>query len=55
MDSLQKKSAPEVKNGIRWEVFLPAYLVIAAAAAVGIFNKEALHWPASSSEESSCL
>ena len=42
MDSLQKKSAPEVKNGIRWEVFLPAYLVIAAAAAVGIFNKEAL-------------
>ena len=30
------------QKGIRWEVFLPAYIVIAAAALVGIFNKDAL-------------
>ncbi len=38
----ENKSAAETKKGMRWEVFLPAYLVIAIAAAVGIFNKDAL-------------
>ena len=40
MDS--KHSAPDVKRNIRWEVFTPAYVVVAIAAVVGVFNKDLL-------------
>ena len=40
MDS--KHSAPDVKRNIRWEVFIPAYVVVAIAAVVGVFNKDLL-------------
>ena len=33
------KSPMDVKKEVRWEVFIPAYLVVAAAAVVGIVNK----------------
>ena len=42
MASETKKSAAAGNKGIRWEVFLPAYAVVAIAAIVGIVNKEAL-------------
>lgn len=32
----------DVKKGIRWEVFLPVYAVVALAALVGIINKDIL-------------
>lgn len=36
------KGVSDAKKGIRWEVFLPAYIIIGAAALVGIFNKDTL-------------
>ena len=32
----------DMKKAVRWEVFIPAYIVIAAAAIVGIVNKDML-------------
>jgi len=42
VDNEQKQPATDVKKAIRWEVFLPAYVVVAIAAIVGIVNKTAL-------------
>ena len=33
---------PAKKSAIRWEVFIPAYIVVGGAALLGIFNKDAL-------------
>ncbi len=41
MDS-GKSSNEDMKRAIRWEVFIPAYLVVAVAAIVGIVNKDML-------------
>jgi choline-glycine betaine transporter len=38
----QEQNAAGVKKGIRWEVFIPAYLVVGGAALLGILNKDAL-------------
>lgn len=38
----EKKSFLGGKHEIRWEVFIPAYLVIGGAAVLGIVNKDAL-------------
>ncbi|MDR1649291.1 MAG: BCCT family transporter [Synergistaceae bacterium] len=40
--SNERNQAQEGKKGIRWEVFLPAYLVVGGAALLGILNKDAL-------------
>ena len=37
-----KNSVPDGKRNIRWEVFIPAYVVVAIAAVVGVFNKDLL-------------
>ena len=42
MDTEYNKKASNDKKAIRWEVFIPAYLVIAACAVVGLSNAEAL-------------
>ena len=42
MQDEQKQTVAEIKKGIRWEVFIPAFLVVAIAAIVGIVNKEML-------------
>lgn len=39
---IQKESVSDVKKRIRWEVFIPAYLVVAAAAVIGMVNKDLL-------------
>ena len=36
------KTPMDMKKAVRWEVFIPAYIVIAAAAIVGIVNKDML-------------
>lgn len=38
----QKQATTGAEKGIRWEVFLPAYIVIAIAAVVGMVNKDLL-------------
>jgi choline-glycine betaine transporter len=38
----QNIAKEDMKKAIRWEVFIPAYIVVGGAALVGIFNKEAL-------------
>ncbi len=40
MSKTQEKKS--LKDAIRWEVFIPAYLVIGGAAVLGIVNKDAL-------------
>ncbi|NLD04899.1 MAG: BCCT transporter [Synergistaceae bacterium] len=42
MQDEQKRNTPDIKKGIRWEVFIPAFLVVAIAAIVGIVDKAAL-------------
>ena len=42
MPDEQKQSVADLNKGIRWEVFIPAFLVVAIAAIVGIVNKEML-------------
>lgn len=42
MDAEHSKKTSNNKKAIRWEVFIPAYLVIAACAVVGLSNAEAL-------------
>ena len=37
-----KDNASKPKRDIRWEVFIPAYIVVAVAAIVGIVNKDML-------------
>ena len=37
-----EKSQSEMKKAIRWEVFMPAFLVIGIAAIVGVINQEML-------------
>ncbi|WP_010258575.1 BCCT family transporter [Treponema primitia] len=40
---MSNREKPEgLKKAIRWEVFIPAYIVIGGAALLGIFNKDAL-------------
>ncbi len=42
MRNEEKSANSNTKKKLRWEVFLPAYVVIAIAALVGIFNNELL-------------
>jgi choline-glycine betaine transporter len=42
MSNSQNKPKEDLKKKIRWEVFIPAYLVVGGAALLGIFNKDAL-------------
>ncbi|GHV79869.1 BCCT family transporter [Spirochaetia bacterium] len=37
-----KQKTGELKKAVRWEVFIPAYIVIGGAAVLGIVNKDAL-------------
>lgn len=41
-DEKQKESFEETKKNIRWEVFIPGFVIFAIAALVGIFNNKAL-------------
>ena len=42
MPDEQKQSVADLNKGIRWEVFIPTFLVVAIAAIVGIVNKDML-------------
>ena len=42
MQDEKKQNVTDLKKGIRWEVFIPAFFVVAVAAIVGIVDKDAL-------------
>jgi choline-glycine betaine transporter len=42
MSNDQDNTTGDIKRAIRWEVFIPAYVVVGGAALLGILNKDAL-------------